>query len=178
MTKEVWRDISGYVGLYQVSNLGRVRSLDRIDTLGRHRKGKVLTAKSDKDGYHRVDLFQGGKGKACKVHRLVAQAFLEYPDNLPQINHKDEIKTNNALSNLEWCSSAYNCCYGTRNERSAKAQRKPIYVVTSSGHRYYFDGVKKTARLLGLEEWHMSNCLNGKEKTHRGFSYEWAEQNA
>lgn len=182
MDKEVWKDVKGYEGYYQVSNLGKVRSLDRVDTLGYHRKGKVLTDNSDKDGYHQVGLFQGGKGKACKVHRLVAQAFLENPDNLPQVNHKDEDKTNNVVSNLEWCTAAYNMNYGTRNERARKAitrtQGKPVYVIPSSGHHYYFDSLAKAAVLLGLSEGAVSSCLNGKLKHHHGFTFEWAEQHA
>lgn len=174
MTKEVWRDISGYEELYQVSNLGMVRSLDRIDTLGRHRKGKVLTGYLNHAGYYQVDLRRDGSHKVCRINRLVAQAFLDNPDNLSQVNHKDECKTNNKACNLEWCSPAYNCNFGTRNKRVAKANEKPIFVVTDSGHHYYFNSIKKAATLIGLDGGNISTCLNGERKTHRGFTFEWA----
>lgn len=178
MTKEVWRDISGYVGLYQVSNLGRVRSLDRVDMRGCHVKERVLAGGLDKGGYRLVVLCRDGKQKTYKVHRLVAEAFLSNPDNLPEVNHKDEDKTNNTVSNLEWCSRSYNINYGTRNKRARKAitrtQGKPVYVTSPSGNRYCFDSTRKAARLLGLSSGHISDCLNGKLKHHHGFTFEWA----
>ena len=113
---EIWKNIAGYEGLYEVSSFGRVRSL-------RFGKTKILKPGKNKKGYLRVSLCKNGKQKTFFVHRLVAQAFLENPQNLPQINHKDENKQNNRLENLEWCSCDYNNNYGTRNERAGKANR-------------------------------------------------------
>ena len=115
MIEEIWRPIEGYEGLYEVSNLGRVRSLDRF--FYRLHKGKVLSPTKDRYGYLTVTLNYNGKSKTIKIHRLVAQAFLPNPDNLPQVNHKDEVKSNNCVDNLEWCSAKYNVNFGTRQER-------------------------------------------------------------
>lgn len=112
--KEIWKDIIGYEGLYQVSDLGRVKSFYNGDE-------RVLLVNKDNKGYLKVGLWKDSKMKTCKVHRLVAQAFLPNPDGLPCVNHKDECKTNNIVSNLEYCDVAYNNAYGTHNERVAKA---------------------------------------------------------
>ena len=112
---EEWRPIEGYEGLYEVSNIGRVRSVDRF--YYRLHKGKVLSPTKDRYGYLTVTLNCNGKSKTIKIHRLVAQAFLPNPDNLPQVNHKDEDKTNNNVDNLEWCTAKYNVNFGTRQER-------------------------------------------------------------
>lgn len=136
--KELWKDIKGYKGLYQVSNLGRVRSLDRsvID-----KKGRVLTfqgrllrpAKSKKGGYLRVILSKDGQSKTCKVHRLVAQAFIPNPYGLPCVNHKDEITTNNCVNNLEWCTWAYNDNYGSHGKKIADDHSKQVAQFTLDG---------------------------------------------
>lgn len=122
MTEEEWRPIKGYEGLYEVSSFGRVRSLDRYVKTGygsyRLHKGKVLSPGKDKDGYLSVHLFCNGKVHKRLVHRLVAQAFIPNPDNLPMINHKDEDKTNNSVDNLEWCTAKYNTNYGTSRIRA------------------------------------------------------------
>jgi hypothetical protein len=101
--KEIWKDCKGYEGKYQVSSMGRVWSIKRQS---------VLKGSADKDGYIRVQLTaKNGKTKTEKVHRLVAIAFLDNPDNLPQVNHKDENKQNNCITNLEWCDCSYNIIY-------------------------------------------------------------------
>lgn len=118
---EIWKPVVGYEGLYEVSNLGRVKSLDRIvkGCYGSiaHKKGKIISSGIGSTGYCIVSLQKDGKGKSFGVHRLVAQAFIPNPDNLPMVNHKDEVKTNNNVENLEWCDCKYNCNYGTGIER-------------------------------------------------------------
>lgn len=171
---EVWKDIEGFEGLYQVSNMGRVRSLDRKDKNGQFRNGRVLADKHNNRGYHTVALHRDGNTKYRFVHRLVAETFIPNLDGLPEINHKDEDKTNNTVSNLEWCSRSYNNTYGTRLERVAKALECPIYAITSSGKRRYFDSVNEAARVLGLKRQGITNCLHGRRKHHRGFSFELA----
>ena len=118
---EEWKSIPGYEGLYEVSNLGRVRSVDRyvkyLNGMIHLHKGKVLSPGIRSDGYLQVSLCCNGKYKTIAVHRLVAQAFIENPDNLPEINHKDEDKTNNSVDNLEWCDRSYNNTYGTRQDK-------------------------------------------------------------
>ena len=112
---EEWRDIKGYEGKYQVSNLGRVRSF--------HGKGKLLKGTPDKDGYLRIALCKNGMRKYFGIHQLVALVFIPNPNNLPCVNHKDEDKTDNKVENLEWCTIAYNNCYGNRLKRVSEANK-------------------------------------------------------
>ena len=120
---EVWRDVLGYDGRYQVSNKGNVRSVTRKDSVGRKISGIILKPISLRDGYLYVSLCKNGKVKTKSIHRLVLEAFVENPNNLPEVNHKDENKINNELSNLEWCDARYNNNYGTRIERVSKKVR-------------------------------------------------------
>lgn len=117
---EEWRGISEYDGLYEVSNFGRVKRLARELTDGRKIKEKIMANVKDKDGYLTIVLYKNKKAKGFKVHRIVAKAFIPNPDNMPVVNHKDEDKTNNHVSNLEWCSYVYNNNYGTKKDRIAE----------------------------------------------------------
>lgn len=114
---EEWRPIEGYEGLYEVSSYGRVRSLDRYDERNCFREGRILKLYTRKGGYLFVQLHLNGKGKNYLVHRLVAIAFIPNPDNLPEVNHLDEDKTNNRVENLEFCDRKYNINYGTRTDK-------------------------------------------------------------
>lgn len=178
MDKEVWKDVKGYEGLYQVSNLGRVRSLARKNLQGHTIKERVLVNAPFSHGYLVVSLCKNGKKKTALVHRLVAKAFIPNHENLPQINHKDEDKTNNRVENLEWCTILYNNTYNGRNKRIGKKHEKPIYVITESGHRYCFGSARKACELFGLSSSAVSNCLLGKRKHHCGFTFKFAEQHA
>lgn len=110
---EQWRPVKGFEG-YEVSSLGRVKSL-------KYGKERILKSQKDVWGYLQVRLYRNGKVKPFYVHRLVAEAFLQNPYGFEQVNHIDEIKTNNCVENIEWCSAKYNVNYGTRNERVASA---------------------------------------------------------
>lgn len=124
MVTEIWKPIAGYEGIYEVSNLGRVRSLSRMTTQ-RNRNGDLveyykegrLLKQQLRNQYWSVILCKNGQEHKCSIHRLVAEAFVPNPNNLPQVNHKDENKQNNTATNLEWCTCKYNQNYGTRNER-------------------------------------------------------------
>ena len=136
---EEWRPIEGYEGLYEVSNTGQVRSLDRYvknNYSYRLQKGKVLSPEKNKDGYLLVSLCCNGKQNLRTVHRLVAQAFIPNPNNLPQVNHKDENKSNNRVDNLEWCDQAYNNLYGTRQERYRNTMLERGYCTGLSRKEY------------------------------------------
>ena len=113
--KEIWKDIEGYEGRYKVSNKGRVYD-NKLD--------KFIGYESL--GYMCVALCKDKKQKKCRVHRLVAQAFIPNPDNLPGINHKDENKTNNCVENLEWCTVKYNTNYGTSIQRQKETKKRRI----------------------------------------------------
>ena len=137
---EEWRPVVGYEGLYEVSNTGRVRSVDRyvVDSLGHRRfyKGKVLSIVKNKNGYLLINLYCNEKNKKCLVHRLVAEAFVSNPDNLPEVNHKDEDKTNNRVDNLEWCSRKYNVNFGTARIRRKDTLIKNGYWTGLSREEY------------------------------------------
>lgn len=124
--EEIWKDIAGYEGYYQVSNLGRVKSLNRKIISGKGNRFTVgemiLKQTSDGRGYLNVGLTNQHGRKGFRVHKLVALAFVPNPNNYKEINHKDEDKTNNRADNIEWCSRLYNCNYGSRNERISKSR--------------------------------------------------------
>ena len=117
--KEIWKDIKGYEGLYQVSNLGRVKSFNYMNT-GKE-KIKTLTLQKKhpmkQGGYLQTTLYKNKQTKTVVVHRLVAEAFIPNPDNLPQVNHKDHDKTNNCVDNLEWCTAKYNSNHKINNRK-------------------------------------------------------------
>lgn len=110
---EIWLNIMGYEGQYQVSNTGYVRSIKR---------NRILKP-TNINGYLQISLSNQGKIKKCLIHRLVAEAFLPNPNNLSQVNHKDENTFNNNVNNLEWCNVTYNNNYGTRNDRISSSHR-------------------------------------------------------
>lgn len=129
MPDEIWKDIAGYEGYYQVSSTGIVRSLDRHDCIKRFRPAQIMTQSNDSDGYKVVTLSKGGKQRTAKVHQLVARAFIPNVNNFPEINHKDENKTNNSVSNLEWCTTRYNLTYGHRLD-CVKGENAPKHKLT------------------------------------------------
>ena len=124
---EEWKDIEGYEGLYQVSNEGRVKSLQREIVYKDGRKKvleeKILHSFLSDLGYYHVMLSKDGVSRRYKVHRLVAKAFIPNPNNFPIINHKDENPKNNVVDNLEWCTQGYNVRYGTMIERGRLKQQ-------------------------------------------------------
>ena len=130
------------------------------------------------DGYYRIWLWIGGVQKCFLVHRLVALAFLPNPDNLPEVNHKDENKTNNMVGNLEWCSKSYNINYGTRNERcgekilNRKDQSRPVKQFTKDGvFIKEYPSMHEVERQTGFYNGHISKCCNGKLKS--AYCYIW-----
>lgn len=156
---EIWKPVKGFEGYYEVSNLGRVRSVDRVvvDKSGRNqfKKGMILKSRSDRQGYIIVPLSINRHYTHKCVHTLVAEAFIPNPDNLPQVNHKDEVKSNNVVDNLEWCTPKYNANYGNRNKKCIETNIK-------NGHwnPAYVGLDKKESRRLHSREW---------RKTHPGY---------
>lgn len=187
--KEVWKDVGeckGYedfAGLYEVSNMGRVRSLDRwVRCKGNKKrlaKGKVLTPRVGIQGYAYVILSGNQHRKTAKSHRLVALAFLPNPDNLPVVNHKDENKLNNKVSNLEWCTVAYNMRYGTRTKRSAVSHKKPVIQYDKQGNllntfKGLIDAGKQFSSINAKDN--IRACCSGHTKTAYGYVWKYAEE--
>lgn len=165
---EVWKDIQGYEGLYHVSNLGNVRNI-KID--------RVLKPIKNKWGYLQVKLCKDCKLKNYSIHRLVAEAFIPNPYNLPCVNHKDEVKTNNCITNLEWCTHEYNTNYGTRNERIAKTKingkkSKTVLQLRMDGSLVrIWPSVSEVERQLGYSPGNISKCCIGEY--HTAYNYKW-----
>jgi len=139
--------------------------------------GRVLKPIKTKCGYLRVQLWKNGKGKWFGVHRLVAQAFIQNPLNLPCVNHKDEDKTNNNVENLEWCTYKYNANYRTRIERIVKAningkQSKPVLQLMKDGSLVrIWPSASEVERQLHFSTSHISKCCRGK--LHSAYGYKW-----
>ena len=178
---EEWRPVKDYEGLYEVSSLGRVKSL----WLGKER---ILKLVANTNGYLRVQLYKDGKQQMKKVHRLVAEAFLENPLGLPQVNHLDEVKTNNAVSNLEWCDCKYNNNYGTAKQRIAAALTngklsKPVQQLTMTGELVAeYPSAREAARQNGWSQGSICDCCRGgfyrkgkwqNSHSYKGFSWRY-----
>ena len=157
------KDVQNYEGLYAITSCGKVYS---------YRSKKFLKPRKNKSGYLQVCLCKDNEQKNCLVHRLVAEAYLPNPNNLPCVNHKDENKENNALPNLEWCDIAYNSNYGSRNQKIAKSRSKPVYCEELNRT---FDSTRAAARELGLSYGNISSCCNGKLKTTGGYHWRYQE---
>ena len=170
--EEIWKDVVGYEGLYQVSNNGRVKSL-------KFGKEKILKPGKLKNGYLRVNLCKNEKQKHFLVHRLVALTFITNPNNLPDVNHKDENKENNRVENLEWCDCKYNINYGTRTQRIAEKNTngklsKLVLQFTLDGKfvREFKSGMD-IKRNLGYSCGNISSCCLGKRKSANGFIWKY-----
>ena len=165
MAEEIWCPIKGYEGLYEVSDQGRVRSLK----FGKERIMKQLITPK---GYIRVGLRKNGYQKMYLVHRLVAQTFIPNPDNLTEVNHKDEDKINNKVSNLEWCDRKYNINYGTRTDRCSK---QVIQFTKDGVFVREWKSTRDVERNLGYFHNNISNCCNGKCKSAYNFIWKFKD---
>lgn len=160
---EIWRDIEGYEGLYQVSNKGRVKSLYKGSE-------RILSPGIDGSGYMFVCLCHDNVRKYFKLHRLVAQTFISNQENKPQVNHKDENKKNNCVDNLEWATSKENINYGSHTERSGLNRRKTILQYSKSKEFIReWSGAAEVERLLGINHANIAQCCRGKLKSAGGF---------
>ena len=164
---EIWKDIEGFEGLYQVSNLGNVKSL--VDSNGVSRE-KIRKPSICSNGYLQVILYKNKTIKHFSVHRLVAIAFIPNPNNLPCVNHIDECKTNNVASNLEWCTHKENINYGSRNERASKAISKKVGAFKNGELVLTFPSTREAGR-QGFCQFSVSACCRGERNSHKG--YEW-----
>ena len=186
---EKWVDIPGYENFYQINNYGEVKSKDRIVKNGwgyRTMYGKTITPYVCNSGYKMVRLYEKSKCKNCLVHRLVAKAFLPNPNSLPQVNHKDETKTNNFIfinpdgsvnpekSNLEWCTEKYNTNYGTHNKRMIISKSKPVIQYSIDGD--YIREWESATAVEKEKEWKQTNiqsCCVGRYKAAYGYVWRY-----
>lgn len=175
MKKEIWKAVDGYEGLYEVSSYGNVRSVDRMESLPngtvRRRNGCILKQKFASNGYLKCNLSKNTKEKTESVHRLVAQAFIPNPNNLPEVNHKDEDKANNHVDNLEWCSHLYNMRFGTGSKRAAEKQSTPVLQIDKDTNEIIaeYSSMAEAGRQLNIRQGNISNCCKGKYNTTGGF---------
>ena len=168
------KDVVGFEKYYQVSRDGRIFSKGRIFV---RKNGWVMTCrpmelvqKDNGRGYMTVMLYDENKGRRFYVHRLVAKAFVDNPNNLPQVNHKDENKSNNNADNLEWCDARYNLTYGTHKERVTKANSRAVIQYTNSG-KYVneFPSAMEAMRTTGIKQGGISKCCKGERKSAGGY---------
>ena len=175
--EEIWKDIEGYEGLYEVSSYGRVKSLGQFVNHNyggyAYRKGRILKPANNGQGYLQVVLYKNGYKKTFKVHRLVAEAFLDNPDNLPCVNHRDENPLNNIVSNLEWCTVKYNVNYGTGLKRMSEKLSKPVLQYTLDGELIKEWSSARECDKNGFCYQHISACCRGQLKQHKGFIWRY-----
>lgn len=163
--KEIWKDIKNYEGLYQVSNLGRVKSL--------YYREKILIPQKSKNGYLRVNLSKNGVVKKENIHKLVAQAFISNIDNLSQINHKNENKEDNNVNNLEWCDSKYNMNYGSRPKKNRK--RVNQYDLNNNLIMVY-SGIRFASRKLNIPHQNIIKVCKGEYKQAGGYIWDYTDE--
>ena len=179
--EEIWKDVPGYDGLYQVSNLGRVKSMKKtylICNKVAYTKQESILKQSLTKGYYKVELNSRGKSKNFLVHRLVAMAFIPNPNNLPQINHKDENPQNNCVDNLEWCTLDYNLSYGTRQKRMSQNRKRKVLQYSKTGQFIEeFDGAIDAEINTGVFRQNINKVILGKRHTAGGFIWKKGGKN-
>lgn len=134
---EQWCDIAGYEGFYQVSNTGKVRTMEHSDRFGRTYEQIEMRQSVSRNGYLVLHLKAGGHRKMALVHRLVACAFLPNPDNLSDVNHIDGDKSNNNIDNLEWCTHSYNQHHAYNNGLNHGSKKLGVDVIRDDGMVYH-----------------------------------------
>lgn len=196
MPNEVWKDIKGYEGLYQVSSLGRVRSLDRSffnkdisntpylrGQVGRVINGVIRVPTKKNNGYLQLSLWKDDKQRTFTIHRLVAEAFLPNPKNLPYVNHKNEVKDDNRVENLEWCTHLYNCHYGdfankvSKGLRNLPSRSKPVIQLSLDGKFLaIYPSANEAERKTSISQASISRCCNKEFKTAGKFKWVYEKE--
>ena len=179
---EIWKDIKGFEGLYQVSNLGRVKSLERIDAKGNKRKERILKSSIIRNGYYLVCLHKQSIQKSYYIHRLVYEAFNgQIPEGL-QVNHINEVKTDNKLENLNLMTRKENINWGTRNERAGKVlkngkkSKSVLQFDLNDNFVKEYPSTHQVERELGFANGNIVNCCNGKLKTAYNYKWKYAKE--
>lgn len=177
--EEIWKDIKGFEGLYQVSNIGRVKSLSRTvrsNTCGfRELPERILSNCKSSCGYNLVVLCKNGRRYNKMVHRLVAETFIYNPNDYKEVNHKDENKLNNIVTNLEWCNRKYNANYGTGIERCSKQKWKPVVMLDKISNNVIqeFGSAREASLNTGVNYKSISSVCRGRNKTAGGFNWKF-----
>ena len=193
MNNEIWKDIKGYEGMYQVSNMGNVRSADRIVHIKQAhceydelREGRIVKGLPRRHGYLAVFLYKDGQRRQESIHRLVAEAFCRKQDGDTDVNHKNENKTDNRASNLEWCTHKENSNYGTAQERRLQTCRerhsrwKAVKQFDLQGNFIAeYPSLAEMEKQTGYSKGNVCNALHGKygQQTPYGFHWEYAQGN-
>ena len=164
--KTIWKPVPDYEDLYEISNDGQIRSINK-----RYKNKGNLKQCVGSRGYLIVTLCRKGSQKTVNVHRLVAKVFIPNPDNLPCVNHKDEDKTNNNVNNLEWCSYYYNNVYGERLTKSAAKRSIPVMCIETN--KIYLSAYA-AQRETGIRQSKICCCCHGKAKTACGFHWKFS----
>lgn len=162
MINENWKPVKGYEGLYEVSDLGNVRSLNYKKT----GDVRLMHPAKNKDGYLHLGLRKDGEYRQYGVHRIVAEAFIPNPDNLPQVNHKDENPLNNNVSNLEWCTCMYNNNYGKHSKYVVQYTKDGVLLKVHKG-------ISVASRETNVDFRNISDCCRGKQKSAGGYIWRY-----
>lgn len=163
-SKDMWKKITGFE-TYSVSDSGEVRN---------DKTGRILRLQEDKDGYLMANLHQDKRRRYVGVHRLIAEAFIANPNNLPIVNHKDENVKNNVLDNLEWCDAVYSTNYGTRNNRTGLANSKKVLQYEDGELVGIWQSTKLAGKVMGINPSKISDCCRGVRKSTGGYTWEYA----
>ena len=182
---EEWKDIPNYEGLYQISNLGRIKSLEKmLKNKNGYRKSeeKILIPQRRKNGYLKVELYKNGQRKTFMIHRLVGEAFVFKPENKCEINHKDGNKENCCVSNLEWITHSENMQHavekglvlkGGNNDRAKKINQYDL----QNNYIRTWECLRETERILKIHSSNISKCCKGKVKSAGGYIWRYADEN-
>ena len=182
LLNEEFRDVPNYEGLYQISNYGRVKTLQREvkNTNYSYRivKEKILRESQCVNYYYYVILYKNQIPRPFRIHRLVAEVFISNPNKLPQVNHKDENKTNNRVDNLEWCSHKYNMNYGTSIKRTSEKHKKKVVQYNKQNEIVEeYNSLKEAEIKIGIDSSSIMRCCQGKQGTCGGYIWKYKEGN-
>ena len=180
--KEEWRPVVGFEGLYDVSNLGRVRSVDRKREVSDTCKAacfypsRYKALRINKQGRVTVMLCKDGKHYLKSVHRLVAEAFIPNPKHHPQVNHINENPADNRVENLEWCTAKYNCNFGTLVHRIAYAMSRSCIATYPNGATAWFCGIHIAGFITGINFRNIHSVCQGKRQHAGGIAWKFADE--
>jgi predicted transcriptional regulator len=174
--EEIWKDIEGYEGLYKISNFGNVKSF-RQGTKTGSKTEYLLKLTPNIKGYNQVTLYRNPNDRhKYLVHRLVAKAFIENPDNFKAVNHKDENPQNNKVDNLEWCTISYNNAYGTAKIRHSITSGQRVQQLTINGVLLAtYESLQIASEITGIEKHAIKDCCSGHCQTGHGYVWRYTE---